>query len=145
MHCKHCSYVNHSSGGYHLMKIGFSLEEAKKLVASTRAKLAQEAEQQAAQATINQQVDQEGLINNELRQEGQAESMTQDNTTLLSQMLMEHNSIESNVNGAQLGYYLSPRKSSDVLGKIYFPRVLSQNCREIKSSLGNCSSPRDDT
>ena len=61
----------------------FSLEEAKKLVATTHATLAQEAKQQAAQATRDQQPASEEQpqddlpINQELRQEGQAETMTQ--------------------------------------------------------------------
>ena len=73
--------------------MGFSSEEAKKLVATTRATLAQEAEQQAAQATRDQQPapeeqPQEDLpINQELRQEGQAKTMTQASTTLVSHML----------------------------------------------------------
>jgi len=73
--------------------MGFSSEEAKKLVATTRATLAQEAEQQAAQATRDQQLapeeqPQEDLpINQELRQEGQAKTMTQASTTLVSHML----------------------------------------------------------
>jgi len=56
--------------------MGSSSEEAKKLVATTRATLAQEAEQQATHATRDQQPapeeqPQEDLpINQELRQEG---------------------------------------------------------------------------
>lgn len=63
-------------------------------MATTRA-LAQEAEPQAALATANQQAkpeeqpQQECPINEELRQEGQAESMTQASTTLRSQMLWD--------------------------------------------------------
>ena len=51
IHCKYCSDANHNSTGCKLKKMGFSSEEAKKLVAITHATLAQEAEQQAAQAT----------------------------------------------------------------------------------------------
>ena len=75
--------------------MGFSSQKAKKLVTTTRATLAQEVEQAAAQATTNQHVQpeeqphEEFPINQELRQEGQVESMTQANTTLLSQMLGE--------------------------------------------------------
>jgi hypothetical protein len=95
MHCKNCPDANHNYGGCNLKKMGFSSEEAKKLVATTCATLAQEAEQIVAQATANQeaqpeeQPQQECPINQELRQEGQAESMTQASTTLLSQMLEE--------------------------------------------------------
>ena len=95
IHCKYCSDANHNSGGCKLKKMGSSSEEAKKLVATTRATLAQEAEQQAAQATRDQQPapeeqPQEDLpINQELRQEGQDETMTQAGTTLVSQMLGE--------------------------------------------------------
>ena len=94
MHCKYYSDANHNSGGCKL-KMGFSSEKAKKLVATTHATLAQEAEQAAAQATANQeaqpeeQPQQEWPINQELRQDGQAESMIQASTTLLSQMLGE--------------------------------------------------------
>jgi len=76
IHCKYCLDANHNSGGCKLKKMGSSSEEAKKLVATTRATLAQEAEQQAAQATRDQQPapeeqPQEDLpINQELRQEG---------------------------------------------------------------------------
>jgi len=75
--------------------MGFTSEEAKKLVAATCATLAQEAEQAAAQATTNQQAEpevqphEECPINQELRQEGQVEPMTQASTTLLSQMIGE--------------------------------------------------------
>jgi len=55
IHCKYCSDANHNSGGCKLKKMGFSSEEAKKLVATTRATLAQEAKQQATQATRDQQ------------------------------------------------------------------------------------------
>jgi hypothetical protein len=48
MHCKYCSDANYNFAGCKLKKIGFSSEEAKKLVATTRATLAQEAEQEAA-------------------------------------------------------------------------------------------------
>ena len=95
IHCKYCSDANHNSTGCKLKKMGFSSEEAKKLVATTHATLAQEAEQQAAQATRDQQPapeeqPQEDLpINQELRQEGQAETMTQAGTTLVSRMLGE--------------------------------------------------------
>jgi hypothetical protein len=56
--------------------MGFSSEEAKKLVATTRATLAQEAEQQATEATTDQQPtpeqqpQQDVPINQESRQEG---------------------------------------------------------------------------
>ena len=76
IHCKYCSDANHNSSGCKLKKMGFSSEEAKKLVATTRATLAQEAEQQATHATRDQQPapeeqPQEDLpINQELRQEG---------------------------------------------------------------------------
>ena len=73
--------------------MGSSSEEAKKLVATTRATLAQEAKQQATQATRDQQPAPEEQpredlpINQELRQEGQAKTMTQASTTLVSHML----------------------------------------------------------
>jgi len=99
IHCKYCGDANHNSAGCKFKRMGFSSEEAKELVATTRATLAREAEQQATEATRNQQaqMSQEGqhypteshAINQELRQEGQPESMTQASTTLLSQMLQE--------------------------------------------------------
>jgi hypothetical protein len=52
-HCKYCSDANHNFDSCKLKKMGFSSEEAKKIVATTRATLAQEAEQQVAQATAN--------------------------------------------------------------------------------------------
>ena len=41
--------------------MGFTSEEAKELVATTRATLAQEAEQAATQATTNQQIEQAAI------------------------------------------------------------------------------------
>ena len=80
IHCKYCGDANHNSAGCKFKKMGFSSEEAKELVATTRATLAHEAEQQAAEATRNQQAQMslEGqhnpteshAINQELRQEG---------------------------------------------------------------------------
>ena len=95
IHCKYCSDAGHNSTDCKYKKMGFTSEEAKKLVAATRATLAQEAEQAAAQATTNQQAEpevqphEECPINQELRQEGQVEPMTQASTTLLSQMIGE--------------------------------------------------------
>lgn len=95
IHCKFCSDANHNSSGCKLKKMGFTSEEAKKLVATTRATLAQEVEQQAAEATTVQQaaVEEHHVedlpISQELRQEGQAETMTQASTSVLSQMLGE--------------------------------------------------------
>lgn len=50
MHCRHCSEPNHNAGGCKLKKMGFSSEDAKKLVATTQAQLQLEAEQAAAAA-----------------------------------------------------------------------------------------------
>jgi hypothetical protein len=76
IHCKYCLDANHNSASCKLKKMGFSSEEAKKLVATTRATLAQEAEQQATEATTDQQPtpeqqpQQDVPINQESRQEG---------------------------------------------------------------------------
>ena len=48
IHCKYCSDAGHNSTDCKYKKMGFTSEEAKKLVAATRATLAQEAEQAAA-------------------------------------------------------------------------------------------------
>jgi len=73
IHCKYCSDANHNYGCCKLKKTGFTSEEAKKLVATTRATLAHEAEQQATKATTDQklapeeQPQQDLPINQELR------------------------------------------------------------------------------
>jgi len=61
IHCKYCSDAGHNSSGCKYKKMGFTSEEAKELVATTHATLAQEAEQAAAQANTNQQVEQAAI------------------------------------------------------------------------------------
>ena len=61
IHCKYCLDAGHNSTGCKYKKMGFTSEEAKELVATTRATLAQEAEQAAAQATTNQQTEQAAI------------------------------------------------------------------------------------
>ena len=61
IHCKYCSDAGHNSTDCKYKKMGFTSEEAKELVATTRATLAQEAEQAATQATTNQQTEQAAI------------------------------------------------------------------------------------
>jgi hypothetical protein len=53
IHCSHCSEGGHNSAGCKLKKMGFNSEDAKKLVANTRAQLQQEAEQSAMAAAAS--------------------------------------------------------------------------------------------
>lgn len=90
IHCRHCSEADHNSGGCSLKKMGFSSEEAKKLVAQTRAQLQREAEQAATRAAaLHTEEHNNDLINQDISHEPVLAPMTQTSSTLLGQMLSQ--------------------------------------------------------
>lgn len=97
IHCTHCSEDGHNTNGCKLKRMGFSSKDAKQLVATTQATLRQEAEQQARQATANEEAIQEDtetnrsapLNSNFVSQHTSTEEMIQTSPTMWSYMLGE--------------------------------------------------------
>ncbi|WVZ99234.1 hypothetical protein U9M48_044563 [Paspalum notatum var. saurae] len=94
VHCKHCSDANHNSAGCKLKKMGFSSEDAKNVVANTRAELEKEATAAAQQAVALHPDDvpaevTNAPINQDMPHDPYETPRTQDTTSLLSQMLQE--------------------------------------------------------
>ena len=96
IHCKHCSEAGHNSAGCSLKRRGFTVEDAKALVARTQATLEKEAQEQAMRATVDQ-VPSEQVTENEIpdplnissNQPPSFEDLTQASTIVRSQMLGE--------------------------------------------------------